>query len=182
MSEDTFEYRYFQLDASDGEMRVFNSRPGIRGKLAFIPDAPTFYLIAIDTDGYEHLLDIFDNRDASLAAADENWQTYGVKGLHDQTIPGMPHVYKSYASPEGWAYIRLEGGTDAPRPSKVDWEGMEALIPDGACWYVIAVSTGGEEWPAFVGCNEGDARQFAADALEIYGVSDLIDLTQMGTA
>lgn len=182
MSEDTFEYRYFQLDASDGEMRIFNSRPGIRGKLAFIPDAPTFYLIAIDTDGYEHLLDIFDNRDAALAAADENWQTYGVKGLHDQTIPGMLHVYKSYASPEGWAYIRLEGGEDAPRPSKVQWAEMEPWMPNGACWYVIAVAEDGEEWPAFVGCNEGDARQFAADALEIYGVSDLIDLTRMGTA
>ncbi|WP_439625922.1 hypothetical protein [Shinella sp.] len=182
MSGSSFTYQYFQLDAGSDEMRVFNSRPGFSGKLAFIPNAPTFYLTAIDTEGYEHLIEIFADRDAALAAADGNWQAYGVKGLHDQTMPGMPHVYKSYASPDGWAYIRLEGGTDVPRPSKVNWEAMEALIPDGACWYVIAVSTGGEEWPAFVGCNEADARQFAGEALAIYGVSDLIDLTRMGSA
>lgn len=182
MTAPAFSYHYFQLEAGGTEMRIFNSRPGIRGKLAFVPEAPAFYLIAVDTDGYEHLVEIFDDRDTALAAADENWQTYGVKGLHDQTVPGMPHVYKSYASPDGWAYIRLEGGTDAPRPSKVNWEGMEALIPEGACWYVIAVSTSGEEWPAFVGCVEADARQFAEHALQTYGVSDLIDLTKMGSA
>ena len=182
MSEDTFEYRYFQLDASDGEMRVFNSRPDVRGQLAFIPNAPAFYLTAIDTDGYEHVVDIFHDRDTALSAADYKWRSFGVRGLHDRTVTGVPEVYRSYPSPEGWAYIRLEGGEDAPRPSKVQWAEMEPWMPKGACWYVIAVAEDGDEWPAFVGCNEGDARQFAADALEIYGVSDLIDLTRMGTA
>lgn len=182
MSEGPFEYRYFQLDASDGEMRVFNSRPDVRGQLAFIPKAPAYYLTAIDTDGYEHVVDIFHDRDTALSAADYKWRGFGVRGLHDRTVTGVPEVYRSYPSPEGWAYIRLEGGEDAPRPSKVQWAEMEPWMPKGACWYVIAVAEDGEEWPAFVGCNEGDARQFATDALEIYGVSDLIDLTQMGTA
>lgn len=180
MSEGSFAYQYFQLDAGNGEMRVFKSRPHLQGQLAFIPNAPAFYLTAIDTDGYEHLVDIFDDREAALSVADKRWRDFGVRGLHDRTVTGVPEVYRSYASPDGWAYIRLEGGTEAPRPSKAPW--TETWVPDGPCWYAFAVTTDGLEWPVYVGYDEADARQLAQAALEEYGVSDLVDLTRMGTA
>lgn len=180
MSESSYTYQYFQLDAGNGEMRRFNNRPECRGQMAFIPSAPVFYLTAIDTEGYEHLVDIFYDRDMALTAADSHWQRYGVRGLHDRTGVGKAEVYRSYASPDGWAYIRLEGGTDAPRAPKAPWS--ETWTPDGPCWYAFAVTTDGLEWPVYVGGDEREARKLAKGALEEYGVSDLIDLTSMGSA
>ncbi len=81
-------FSHMQLDGGTTAARAFKNHPDTLGHFSFHPQLPTYYLCAIDTNGYEWMVWMGTEIEDGRAFFNEHKRAYGVCELVDFSAGG----------------------------------------------------------------------------------------------